>query len=125
MNGHLVVLEVLVESFTTLPIGESLGRLDFQALVLRFSWVMAAAILIGLPAITALLIVNISFGVMMRAAPQLNIFSRSTRSTTVEKTPRSSRCVPKQYDLDLKTKQRGSVISAVAPLLARGSNLRY
>jgi len=75
MNGHLVVLEVLAESFTTLPIGESLGRMDFQALVLRFSWVMAAAILIGLPAITALLIVNISFGVMMRAAPQLNIFS--------------------------------------------------
>ena len=36
---------------------------------------MAAAILIGMPAITALLIVNISFGVMMRAAPQLNIFS--------------------------------------------------
>ena len=75
MNGHLVVLEVLVESFTTLPIGETLGRLDFQALVLRFSWVLSAAILIGLPAITALLIVNISFGVMMRAAPQLNIFS--------------------------------------------------
>ncbi|BDX19307.1 MAG: flagellar biosynthetic protein FliR [Pseudomonadales bacterium] len=75
MNGHLVVLEVLAESFTTLPIGESLGRMDFQALVLRFSWVMAAAILIGMPAITALLIVNISFGVMMRAAPQLNIFS--------------------------------------------------
>lgn len=75
MNGHLVVLEVLAESFTTLPIGDSLGRMDFQALVLRFSWVMAAAILIGMPAITALLIVNISFGVMMRAAPQLNIFS--------------------------------------------------
>lgn len=75
MNGHLVVLEVLAESFTTLPIGESLGRMDFQALVLRFSWAMAAAILIGMPAITALLIVNISFGVMMRAAPQLNIFS--------------------------------------------------
>ncbi len=75
MNGHLVVLEVLAESFTTLPIGDSLGRMDLQALVLRFSWVMAAAILIGMPAITALLIVNISFGVMMRAAPQLNIFS--------------------------------------------------
>lgn len=75
MNGHLVVLEVLTESFTTLPIGDSLGRLDFQALVLRFSWVLATAILIGLPAITALLIVNIAFGVMMRAAPQLNIFS--------------------------------------------------
>ena len=75
MNGHLVVLEVLVESFNTLPIGETLAATDFEALVYRFSWVMASAILIGLPAIAALLIVNLSFGVMMRAAPQLNIFS--------------------------------------------------
>lgn len=75
VNGHLVVIEVLVESFTTLPLGEFFLVSDFQAVVLRFSWVMAAALLIGLPAITALLIVNLSFGVMMRAAPQLNIFS--------------------------------------------------
>ncbi|MBL4832873.1 MAG: flagellar type III secretion system protein FliR [Pseudomonas sp.] len=75
INGHLVVIEVLVESFATLPLGESLMASDFQAVVLRFSWVLAAALLIGLPAITALLIVNLSFGVMMRAAPQLNIFS--------------------------------------------------
>ncbi|WP_339845148.1 flagellar biosynthetic protein FliR [uncultured Halopseudomonas sp.] len=75
VNGHLIVIEVLVESFTTLPIGEFFRVSDFQAVVLRFSWVLAAALLIGLPAITALLIVNLSFGVMMRAAPQLNIFS--------------------------------------------------
>ncbi|UAW99260.1 flagellar type III secretion system protein FliR [Halopseudomonas nanhaiensis] len=75
LNGHLVVIEVLVESFTTLPIGETLGSADFYTLVLRFSWVLAAALLIGLPAIIALLIVNLAFGVMMRAAPQLNIFS--------------------------------------------------
>ena len=31
--------------------------------------------LIALPTVTALLLVNISFGVMMRAAPQLNVFS--------------------------------------------------
>ena len=72
LNGHLVVIEVLVESFTTLPIGQTLQAVDFHT---RFSWVMASALLIGLPAITALLIVNLSFGVMMRAAPQLNIFS--------------------------------------------------
>lgn len=75
MNGHLVVIEVLVESFTTLPIGETLVVSDFYALALRLSWVISAALLVGLPAITALLIVNLSFGVMMRAAPQLNIFS--------------------------------------------------
>jgi flagellar biosynthetic protein FliR len=32
-------------------------------------------LLLVLPAITALLVVNIAFGVMTRAAPQLNIFS--------------------------------------------------
>lgn len=75
LNGHLVVIEVLADSFTTLPIGQTLRAEDFYTLVLRFSWVMAAALLIGLPAIIALLIVNLAFGVMMRAAPQLNIFS--------------------------------------------------
>lgn len=75
LNGHLVVIEVLAESFNTLPIGETLTRADYYTLVLRFSWVLAAALLIALPAVTALLIVNLSFGVMMRAAPQLNIFS--------------------------------------------------
>ena len=36
---------------------------------------LAASVLLVLPAITALLVVNIAFGVMTRAAPQLNIFS--------------------------------------------------
>lgn len=35
----------------------------------------AAALVIALPAMTALLIVNLAFGVMTRAAPQLNIFA--------------------------------------------------
>ena len=35
----------------------------------------AAAVVISLPAMTALLIVNLAFGVMTRAAPQLNIFA--------------------------------------------------
>ena len=35
----------------------------------------AAALVIALPAIAALLVVNLAFGVMTRAAPQLNIFA--------------------------------------------------
>ena len=34
-----------------------------------------SGLLLSLPAVTALLIVNIAFGVMTRAAPQLNVFS--------------------------------------------------
>ena len=35
----------------------------------------AGALRIALPAVTALLVVNLAFGVMSRAAPQLNIFA--------------------------------------------------
>ncbi len=35
----------------------------------------AAAVVIAIPVMTALLIVNLSFGVMARAAPQLNVFA--------------------------------------------------
>ncbi|MBV6287927.1 flagellar biosynthetic protein FliR [Pseudomonas aegrilactucae] len=75
MNGHLVVFEVVTESFTTLPVGGGLLVNHFWDLVGRLSWVLGAALLLVLPAITALLVVNIAFGVMTRAAPQLNIFS--------------------------------------------------
>ncbi|UVL32023.1 flagellar biosynthetic protein FliR [Pseudomonas donghuensis] len=75
INGHLVVFEVLTESFTTLPVGGGLLVNHFWDLAGRLGWVLGAAMLLVLPAITALLVVNIAFGVMTRAAPQLNIFS--------------------------------------------------
>ncbi|ANY88670.1 MULTISPECIES: flagellar biosynthetic protein FliR [Pseudomonas] len=75
MNGHLVVLEVLTESFTTLPVGSALMVNHFWEMAGRMSWVLGAGLLLVLPAITALLVVNVAFGVMTRAAPQLNIFS--------------------------------------------------
>ncbi|MEE1920418.1 flagellar biosynthetic protein FliR [Pseudomonas sp. 148P] len=75
MNGHLVVFEVITESFTTLPVGSGLMVNHFWDLAGRLGWVLGAALLLVLPAITALLVINIAFGVMTRAAPQLNIFS--------------------------------------------------
>lgn len=75
MNGHLVVFEVLAESFITLPVGQTLEVGHYAILVGRLSWVIGAALLLVLPAISALLVINIAFGVMTRAAPQLNIFT--------------------------------------------------
>lgn len=75
MNGHLVVFEVLTESFTTLPVGSGMLVNHFWEMAGKMGWVLGAAMLLVLPAITALLVVNIAFGVMTRAAPQLNIFS--------------------------------------------------
>jgi flagellar biosynthetic protein FliR len=75
MNGHLVVFEVLAESFVTLPVGGGLLTDHYWTVAGKLGWVMGAGLLLSLPAITALLVVNLAFGVMTRAAPQLNIFS--------------------------------------------------
>jgi len=75
MNAHLVVFEVLTESFFTLPVGSGFLVENYWEIANKLSWVMGAALLLVLPAVTALLVVNLAFGVMTRAAPQLNIFS--------------------------------------------------
>lgn len=75
MNAHLVVFEVLAESFFTLPVGGGFLLDNYWEIAHKLSWVLGAALLLVLPAVTALLVVNLAFGVMTRAAPQLNIFS--------------------------------------------------
>lgn len=75
VNGHLVVLEILAESFVTLPVGAGLSINHFWEVAGKLGWVLGAGLLLVLPAITALLVVNLAFGLMTRAAPQLNIFS--------------------------------------------------
>jgi flagellar biosynthetic protein FliR len=75
MNGHLVVLDILVESFNSMPVGDGLLVNNFWQLATGLGGVMSSGLRLVLPAITALLIINIAFGVMTRAAPQLNIFS--------------------------------------------------
>jgi flagellar biosynthetic protein FliR len=75
-NGHLVMLEVLLESFRFLPVGAATPYADWSwTLATSASWLFLSGLLLALPVVTALLIVNLSFGVMTRAAPQLNIFS--------------------------------------------------
>lgn len=76
MNGHVVMLQVLAASFETLPIGRAgLSLHDMYQLIEQGSWLFSAGLLVALPAITALLLVNLAFGLMARLAPQLNIFA--------------------------------------------------
>lgn len=76
INGHAIVIQLLIDSFTTLPMsGGGLRAEDFVLIVSMGSWMFSAALVIALPLFTSMLIVNISFGVMSRSAPQMNIFS--------------------------------------------------
>ena len=76
LNGHLIMIEVLAGSFKTMPVAlQSISPDGLWSLVILAGWIFKGAVLISLPAVAALLLVNIAFGVMMRAAPQLNIFA--------------------------------------------------
>lgn len=76
MNGHLVLFELLLKSFETFPIGSGGPDSDDFWHVAGFgSQMFAGAVLIALPAVAALLLVNLAMGVVTRAAPQLNIFA--------------------------------------------------
>lgn len=76
LNGHLLLIDLVVQSFRILPI-------DPQGLSANGAWYVASwggqmfagGLLVALPAVTAMLVVNISMGVITRAAPQLNIFA--------------------------------------------------
>jgi flagellar biosynthetic protein FliR len=75
LNGHLKLIEVLVDGFRTLPVGTTgLGQDGIWTVVTWGSLLFSGALQIALPGVTALLIVNIAFGVMSRAAPQFNLF---------------------------------------------------
>lgn len=76
MDGHLAYLQFVVASFDTLPIPtEHLSSIKYREVVEWGSWMFATALSLALAPITAMLLINFSFGIMTRAAPQLNIFA--------------------------------------------------
>lgn len=75
LNGHLVLFEVLFDSFKTMPISATgLVPENFMQVVKWAGILFSGAVAIAIPAIASLLIVNFAFGIMTRAAPQMNIF---------------------------------------------------
>jgi flagellar biosynthetic protein FliR len=75
LGGHLALIMVLAESFQTLAIGTFIGVDTIGNLVAWGSEMFIGALRIALPAVTALLVANLAFGVMSRAAPTLNLFA--------------------------------------------------
>jgi flagellar biosynthetic protein FliR len=76
INGHLMVISALVESFRVLPISATpFAAGGFHALALAGGQIFVIGVVMSLPVLAALLIVNVGMGVMSRAAPQLNLFA--------------------------------------------------
>jgi flagellar biosynthesis protein FliR len=76
LNGHLALIETLVDGFRTLPIDMTgFGQDAFWTVIEWGSQLFTGALSVALPGVTALLIVNVAFGVMSRAAPQFSLFA--------------------------------------------------
>ncbi|MEA5444269.1 flagellar biosynthetic protein FliR [Gammaproteobacteria bacterium AB-CW1] len=76
MDGHLILIEVLVNSFNSMPVGQAgLVRDDMWSVVMFGAEMFKGAVQIALPAVVALQTVLIAFGVMSRVAPTMNLFA--------------------------------------------------
>jgi flagellar biosynthetic protein FliR len=75
-NGHLVLIQTLVESFVAIPVSaQPLAGLDWGKLAGLGVVLFAAGIQIALPVLAAVLALNIGMGFISRSAPQLSVFS--------------------------------------------------
>jgi flagellar biosynthetic protein FliR len=76
MNGHLLAITLLAESFTLLPVSTTpFHATALWSIVTSAAMMFSLGVMLALPLITALLVTNISLGVLSRVAPSLNLFA--------------------------------------------------
>ena len=76
LNGHLILIATVIDSYQILPANLSgIPVSSLGAVAALGSKVFASGISLALPAMAAMLMVNVTFGVITRTAPQLNIFA--------------------------------------------------
>jgi flagellar biosynthetic protein FliR len=76
LDGHIALIDTLVSSFRGLPVGPN--GLSAAALHSLANWgdeLFLGALRVALPGMTAMLVVNLAFGVTSRAAPAMNLFA--------------------------------------------------
>jgi len=76
MNGHIDFLALLARSFEYWPVGGDGVSPDQLKLVwVRGAELFTGAIRVAIPAVVALLVVQLAVGIVSRAAPTLNLFA--------------------------------------------------
>ncbi len=76
MDGHLLVLAALADSFQSFPITTAMpSAVGLHTLVSWGGSLFADALQISLPLLAALMMTNLALGILTRSAPQLNLFA--------------------------------------------------
>lgn len=76
IDGHLIIIDLIFQSFEELPIGQPLLILPLLDSLLKLTpLVFSGGLLLALPMMISLLLVNIGLGIITRSAPSLNIIA--------------------------------------------------
>lgn len=75
IDGHLVTVSVLYQSFLYWPVGSGLHFFAMQSFIHALAWILAAAVLVTLPVVFCLTLVQFCFGLLNRISPAMNLFS--------------------------------------------------
>jgi flagellar biosynthesis protein FliR len=74
-EGHHILIKALFESFSIMPIGDSLVHREFLMAVVTYAAKMfVIGVKVSAPVVGILMLINISFAIIARALPQMNVF---------------------------------------------------
>jgi flagellar biosynthetic protein FliR len=75
LDGHLLMLSALAESFRDLPVGRLPANIVWLDAAGWGTRIFSTALLLAMPVIATLLTVNLALAALTRASPQLNVFA--------------------------------------------------
>ena len=75
LNIHLVMIELLVHSFSILPLGTWPSMWNWTRVLVLFQDAFALGLVLALPAIVIYFLFNLTQAILARVSPQLNMFS--------------------------------------------------
>jgi len=74
MNGHLIMIAGLLESFYAFPVTAEPRMIDGMTIAIWGTKLFSIALQLSLPIVATLLITNLALGILTKSSPQLNIF---------------------------------------------------
>lgn len=84
INGHLFIINTIVDSFISFPIYENFFPNQLLKSVLNYSGIIfTGSIMLSISIVVTILLANIALAVMTKFAPQINVFSIGINMTLI------------------------------------------
>ncbi len=76
INGHHLMIQGLIQSFGTIPVGNvNISAIELRNVVMAVQDIFVIAIRMAAPIVISMLVVQIGIGLLSRAVPQINVLS--------------------------------------------------